>query len=215
MVAGTYPLFDAERGPAGCRPVPPQPMAGLFHPARGSSKVFLRRASPSLEELIAADAGLTARPIAHVALAVYAGFTAAHFFLLEGTVRDVMVATAALSVLAIAVSILLAHKNIISDQVLLMAVLSIATANSILHMGVTGEARQSTNFVLLIVAVGFFVLEVQTMAALLIALVAAWLFVMPRDVGEFTHYAFALLTALVLAITMGYIRRRMLRGRTS
>ncbi len=171
---------------------------------------WLRRTKETLADRIIADADLTGPRVAMVAAALYAAFSVAHALVLVGSTRAIMVSIAAASVVAIIACILLHAQQKMPSQVLLMVVLSIATLNSIAHMAITGDPRQTTNFMLLLIAVGFFVLEVQLMGALSIALFAAWLFVMPRDLDEFTHYIFAILTALLLGITMGVIRRRML-----
>ena len=85
--------------------------------------------------------------------------------------------------------------------------------NSFLHLYLTSEPRQTTNFMLLAIGVGFFFLSTRWFVLVLVAIIAGWGLVAYRagPAPAWLHFAFALFTATVLSILVHAVRVRMLR----
>lgn len=85
--------------------------------------------------------------------------------------------------------------------------------NSLLHMRFTNDPLQSSNFMLLLVGVGFFLLSTRYFAGALLVIFACWGITMQQiggDAATITHFSFGLLSAAVLATLLHYARKRML-----
>lgn len=85
--------------------------------------------------------------------------------------------------------------------------------NSLLHLYLTGEPRQTTNLMLLVVGLGSLLLSTRWFASTLAATLAGWgvIAVLSAPSPSWLHYGFALLTATVLSIIAHSVRSRTLR----
>ncbi len=166
-------------------------------------------------QAIQREAEVTGPPVAMVAFVVYALFTLSHAFLLAGSARLVMTLAAGTTAVTLLALTSLKRAGRLTGRRLLTTVLALASINSVLHLAITGQAQHSTNVIIVLMALGFFVLEPRRMALFGALLVAAWVLVMPRDSGLYVHYGFAVGSSLVLAATMGEIRRRTIFRLTS
>lgn len=156
------------------------------------------------------DARRVSTLLAVAATVVYTAFAISHWFVLDGNPQKVMVATAATSA-GLALIMLIAVRSVsFPSEYVVNFVLGLVTLNTLLHMYVTGDARQTSNVVLVIVAMGFFLLRLRTAIAAIAAVCLAWFFIMPPGADDLVHYTFSMASALVLAFVGGLVRRRLL-----
>lgn len=85
-------------------------------------------------------------------------------------------------------------------------------ANSVTHLLLTGDPKQTTNFMLLIVGAGSFYLSRRWLGVAISLIVAAWWLAYLRlpARSDFIHYIFALVTATVIAFLTIALHRRAL-----
>ena len=83
-------------------------------------------------------------------------------------------------------------------------------SNSVLHFYLTAEPRQTTNILLIVVAVGFIFLSTRWYSAVLAVCLGAWLWLialLPPS-AEWVHYGFAMFEAVVISLVVHVIRVR-------
>ena len=152
-----------------------------------------------------------------VGLAWLAGFYAiialAHLALLPTEVSRVLVPLAVVSALVLMAGRRLLLARRIDERwahPIAAAVAGIALFDSLAHIAVTGEIWQTSNVVLLIVAVGSFLLSRAWLTAVLTVMVGSWIVVCWSFVADplWAHYASALSAAIVIAALINSVRRR-------
>ena len=87
---------------------------------------------------------------------------------------------------------------------------SLVLGNSLLHLGLSGEAWQTTNLILLVIGIGFFFLSTRWLALLLAATGLGWSGVVWLSAPSplWLHFGFALVTASMLAALVHTSRLR-------
>jgi hypothetical protein len=94
-----------------------------------------------------------------------------------------------------------------------MIVFAVALLNSVMHLGLTFEPRQSTNFALVIVGAGCFFLRRRWLIASVLSAAVTWIcavsFMPPSP--DWLHFAFMLLMATVLSVLVYTVRFRTFR----
>src|SRR5678816_4474007 len=88
----------------------------------------------------------------------------------------------------------------------------LAMVNSLFHLMITGNSYQTTNFMVLAIAMGSFLLSQRLFGYLTIALLGSWgcaAFVYSTSSTrlEWTHFGFALLTSTILGWIIFVVRR--------
>jgi diguanylate cyclase (GGDEF)-like protein len=145
-------------------------------------------------------------PISAGLVAVWLVFSAGHALILSGPIRSIMIVLAlGTSILLGALWLALRHFGPLAPRfahpVAATAALLLA-ANSITHLALSMEPRQSTNIALMLVAVGCVFTSMRWLLAILCVLVGAWLLA-AMHIGpspDWTHYGFMIFTASALSI---------------
>ncbi len=92
-----------------------------------------------------------------------------------------------------------------------ICIFALALLNSVIHLGLTFEARQSTNFALLTIGAGCFFLRRRWFALAVLSALASWMCVVsfaPAS-AEWLHFGFMLLIAAVLSALVYTVRFRL------
>ncbi len=163
---------------------------------------------------VSVDARRASGIVAAVAMCFYGFFAVMHWAVLEGDARMIMTVTAAASASIGLLMLILIRTAGFKGEFLVNTVLAMVAINTLLHMAVTGDARQTSNVVLVIVALGFFVLRRTHAAVAIVAVVATWALLVPGGTETYLHYGFSVGSAVVLAVIVGWIRRRLLFAAT-
>lgn len=97
------------------------------------------------------------------------------------------------------------------DNLLAMALVCLVLLNCTLHLLLTGDPKQTTNFILLIVGVGSFYVSARGLFFSIGLIVTVWVvaFVSIHS-GQLVHYSFAIFTASVISLLARYVRMRAL-----
>lgn len=146
---------------------------------------------------------------------VYTLLTLAHMALLPPRTARIMIPVAAgTAVFLFALRFLLARWKppAVLAHPIAAGILSLFSLNSLLHLYLTNEPRQTTNILLVIMGAGLFLLSDRWFFAVEIGNLLAWLLlvmVLPVS-GEWVHYALALLMGLVVAGITFRLRQRAL-----
>lgn len=146
---------------------------------------------------------------------VFTLLTVAHMALLPPTIAQIMIPMAAgTAVLLFTLRLLLASWKppALLAHPLATGILLLFSINSLLHLYLTNEPRQTTNILLVIMGAGLFLLSDRWFFAVEVGNVLAWLLViiaLPAS-DEWVHYAIALLMALVVAGITFRVRQRAL-----
>lgn len=171
-----------------------------------------RDASPPLEAIVA-----DALPPVTLGLAILYGLLAvAHQLLLPPTLRDFASLAAAASALLLAGVFASARAGRIpraSAQRAGAGVALIALANSVIVLVGLRDPIQTTNFILLVIGAGLLFLSHAWLALVVLTTVVAWGLIAltsPPD-PTWSHFGFALLTALVLSVAVHAARLRTFR----
>lgn len=144
--------------------------------------------------------------------ALYAVLTVAHLFMLTGDTRTIMMSVAASScAFLLSVRAAFAMKLIAREwhKHASFLVLAICWANCTTHLWLTGEAFQSTNLAIVIIACGFILLDWLEFAAIVGASWISWAtaFMFASTAGgdqHWVHYGLHLFEAIGFAIATQY-----------
>ncbi|MEZ4510971.1 MAG: GAF domain-containing protein [Chloroflexota bacterium] len=146
---------------------------------------------------------------------VFTLLAVAHMVLLPPNIARIMIPMAAgTAVMLFAFRFVLAHWKppAILAHPVAVGILSLFSINSLLHLYLTNEPRQTTNVLLVIMATGLFLLSDRWFFAVEVGNMLAWLLVvlqLPAS-SEWVHYALALLMGLVVAGITFRLRQRVL-----
>lgn len=156
------------------------------------------------------------RPLSLGLALLYAFFAAVHPFTLPADISGTMTVTAAATMVVLA-GLWTYVRRIppASERVhwLTAALTLLVLINSVLHLYLSGEPRQTSNIILVIVATGYLILSTRLFAAVLVTSVGAWVaiaLVLPVS-NEWVHYAFALLQATLISMVVHGLRVRATR----
>ncbi len=154
------------------------------------------------------------RPVGYGLSFLYLFFALAHPYAL-GREALPLVAIAILSAIVFALIAFRVNALALSDaKVTLISLVYVflVLVNSATHLAITGDAKQTTNFMLLIVAAGSFYLSRRKLALAIALVIGSWwaIFVTLPVRTEMPHYVFALFTATVISFLIVALRRRAL-----
>lgn len=155
--------------------------------------------------------------VAGASAAVFAGYTALHLVFLEGAARLVMTALAAGTALVFAAVFLLLRRRRLPSRwahPLTAALLLVVIANAVTHMVVTGEPRQSSNVMLVLVAAGAILLALRWLLAVLYLTWGVWAIgaFLVGSATQWSHYVVGMGSATVLSGVVNQLRRSSVRS---
>ncbi len=160
--------------------------------------------------------GLSLLPIVTGAGLLYLFFGISHYFVLEPPARLPMSVTALLSatgLLLIALYLRLRSAQIKRAHLWAGLTAGIVLLNCWLHLVLTGDSLQSSNFMLLILGTGVFFLSSRWYTSFLLFTVLSWVGAHYWFLGftnETVHFAFGLFSASILATLAHYARKQRL-----
>lgn len=160
--------------------------------------------------------GDTLFPVALGLGLLYLIFGFAHRFTMPAAIQPYMVVTAFGSTVSLMALAFIVRRRPVHNHYahpLSALIASFVLLNSIMHLRLTADPLQSSNFMLLLVGVGFFLLSSRWFGGALLVVFLCWGLTMMQihsDGATITHFSFGLLSAAVLATLLHYARRRML-----
>lgn len=149
--------------------------------------------------------------------AVFAGYTVLHPVFLDGTPRMVMTGVAAASTVTFGSVLVLLRWRPLAPRVahpLTAALLLVVIANAVTHMVLTGEPRQSSNVMLVVVAAGAILLALRWLLAVLYLTWGVWGVgaYLVGSASQWPHYVIGMASATVLAGVVNQLRRSSVRS---
>lgn len=160
---------------------------------------------------LATHRGETVIPLLIISLSVYVMLSIAHAFLLPADDAMVMASIAATTSVIISGMLFWVSRFHTSVRVALgfsVAVVALATVNSLAHILVTADIKHSTNVALVIVGTGYILLPSRLFAVTLFLEVTMWLaIVITRTSGQdWPHYLFMIIQAVFLSVLLDRAR---------
>lgn len=154
-------------------------------------------------------------PVCWVLATLFLIFAAAQAFFLPPQSAWIMTVSGMLSAVALAALPFSAShigKTAGSGHRGAAGVAGVVLVNCALHLALTGDPNQTTNFMLLVIGAGSFMLRIRWFVGLVLTVIAVWvsIAVSYRFVGLWGHFAIALLTATLIAVGVFVVRRRTL-----
>lgn len=168
-----------------------------------------RTLSKALNQVV----GASIRPVAFGLALLYSVFAASHLFLLPSWFRLPMAMVAGISALVYALVFLRLRTRVVPENWIppvSLVLYGIAVFNSALHLILSGDPLQSTNFALCVIAAGIFFLSWKSYGAAVSFTLACWLALAwgPAAQPQLIHFAFMMLGTLVISMLAFTIRRR-------
>src|SRR5512146_1180292 len=156
----------------------------------------------------------TLPPLGYGLSLLYLLFAISHPFVLGWPAAKTLVA---LSLVTSGISAILAYvigrrgPRAELDNLLALVLVCLVLLNCTTHLLLTGDPKQTTNFILLIVGVGSFYVSARGLFFSVGLIVAIWLAAfLPIHSRQFVHYAFASFTASLISLLARYVRMRAL-----
>jgi PAS domain S-box-containing protein len=150
---------------------------------------------------------------------LYAVFAVSHQLVLQGEMAVIMTAVASITALLLLSLRLLLGLRPPSNRwahPIGALIAALVLLNSLLHLHLKSEPRQTTNLVLLIIGVGSFFLSIRWLALIIAATIAGWISIAYSDWGAdqaqaWIHFGFALFGSVVLSFLVHKGRLRTFR----
>jgi signal transduction histidine kinase len=156
------------------------------------------------------------RPAAATMSAMYCAYSIGHYLLLTPAIAQIMVPVALLSALLNGIVWFWLYRRPLAVQyahLMIGGFAVVVVGNSILHLALTAELRQTTNIALAMIAIASAVLSVRWLIGLYAAVFVGWLITvaqLPPD-PEFSHYVVMLAAACLLGALIYVVRARTYR----
>ena len=156
---------------------------------------------------LATHRGETVIPLLIISLSVYVMLSIAHAFLLPAGDATLMASIAVVTAVIISIMLFWVSKFHTSASITLgfaIAVVAMATVNSLAHIFVTAEIKHSTNVALVIVGTGYVLLPSRWFTVTMFLQVTLWLaIVVTRTAGQdWPHYLFMIIQAVFLSVLL-------------
>ncbi|MFP4394493.1 MAG: GAF domain-containing protein [Anaerolineales bacterium] len=169
----------------------------------------------ALRRSLNADLRDSLRPITLALVVLFVIFTARHFFLTAGAVGRVMTISSMLTLtLLLALAWALNRWPLPPKyaHAVIFGLAMIAAGNTLLHMSLAADPLQTTNLLLIIIAVGFLCFSRVWWSVMAASIGAGWLIVALVVAESFTemwtHFAVALVSATVVSFIVHVARLR-------
>ncbi len=156
-------------------------------------------------------------PVGLCLAALYVLFAALHLFLLTGFMRDIMTPVALSSAAVCAGAALAAQAGRISTRYAYLPafiIFGIGVLNSSIHMWLSQEINQSTNFAIIFVAVGLFFLSRKWLIVSYAINFVVWISLaasLPDHRGEVEHFTIMNIQAMIIGFLAMTLRVRVKR----
>lgn len=204
------------RAGPGIRQGPPEGVGSPYGVKVAGRVVERTGVSPTAEETFdAAASAALPRLVATLAIA-FAAFAGLHLVMLDGAARAVMSATAAAVAAVLGGLFLVVRRRALPAklaQPATAAIVLLAVASAVLHLAISGQPRQTSTVMLLVVGAGAVLLSLRWLAATLYLTWGGWatgaFLVGPR--AAWPHYVVGMAGATLLAVAVNHLRRRNLR----
>ncbi len=165
-------------------------------------------------EIVDQWARVAVRPAALSLSILYAIFTVGHILVLEGTIRTVMAALAVVSAgLLFGIARLpLAAAPPRKVNAAAGGIAAVAIVNSLAHLGLSMEPLQTTNLLFTILGTALLIYSMRWAVSLLVVQIVGWWGIAWQHLAspEWSHMAFALVSATVLATVIIWGRSRLI-----
>ena len=161
----------------------------------------------SLDEEFRAHTSETLRPLASLATALYSFLALAHFLVLPAGLRLPLASLAALTALS-AAALRLRWARIppcpSTANLWTAYIVGIACFNSLVHLYLTHDAKQSTNMALLMIGSGYLFLSIPWFVSMLTLEVLAWAVVLSlyTNLDDALHFTFMVIIGLFLSVLL-------------
>lgn len=153
--------------------------------------------------------------IAPVMAVLYAIFLVAHYFVLPESARAIMMVSSFGATLVLAAISVYLYQNAVRESLahpIAALVMLVILINSGMHLYLSGESRETTNFVLLVIGCGIFFCSTRWLVSMLTLIVLTWLVIAypNRDDGDWVHFGFFAFQVVLISILVHTIRLRSL-----
>ncbi len=153
-------------------------------------------------------------PVLTALTVLYSIFAFSHVLLLQGTTAVIMCSVAALTALIYAtLRVMLGRRRLPAQRIhpLAAAIMGLVLVNSLLHMALVAEIKQTTNVALMIIGTGCLLLSARWTVLLIGLALVGWggvvgLILSPSP--DLLHFAFMLLGSTLLAGVVFTVRQR-------
>lgn len=154
------------------------------------------------------------RPVAVVMGIMYIVLACAHFFLLAGLTRQIMTSIAlGTGITFLVIYVRYQYFAWLPERAHLLASLGclLAGLNSLAHLWLVPEPKQSTNIALLLIAAGSFLLITRWYVVVCAIAFIGWAILALKSPPspDWVHFTFLLLESLALSVTIFTVRRRL------
>ncbi len=151
--------------------------------------------------------------VAVVVAALYAVFTVSHFLFLDPAIRLIMMGTAATSCLICLATFVYLKQRPVRHALahpLALLITAIITLNSGMHLYLSGEPNETTNFVLVLLGCGIFYYSTRWLLLALTLILGTWLGISGtiEQGNDGVHLAFFVFEISVLSLLVHTIRMR-------
>jgi len=151
--------------------------------------------------------------VAAVVAALYAVFTVSHFLFLDPAIRLIMMGTAATSCLICLATFVYLKQRPVRHALahpLALLITAIITLNSGMHLYLSGEPNETTNFVLVLLGCGIFYYSTRWLLLALTLILGTWLGISGtiEQGSDSVHLAFFVFEISVLSLLVHTIRIR-------
>lgn len=156
------------------------------------------------------------RTVALGAGIVYACLALAHYFLLSGVAAQIMTPLAAITAVSLFLFRLIAKRFKPPAHLahpIAAAIIFLLLLNSLLHIYLTNEPRQTTNVLLVVMGTGLFLLSTRWFLLTQAISMLGWIVVanLQPGGGEWLHFAIALFMGLIISAIIFRLRQRTLQ----
>ncbi|MEX2378931.1 MAG: ATP-binding protein [Dehalococcoidia bacterium] len=137
-----------------------------------------------------------------------------HFVILPDSIRVPLAIAEAVTAMILSATYLSLRRGnvpVSRTSAVVSAVIALALFNSLLHMTLAGELRQTTSVLVVLVGVGFLVLKTRWYVAAMTATLTGWaitISIIPSTQDDVIHFGFFVLMAAVISAVINFTRVR-------
>ncbi len=149
-----------------------------------------------------------------VYVALYLLISLAHWIVLPDTIRIPLLALSLLGLAAGMLAMWQVDSSFVQQRArhVVLALVVIAAINSAAHLYLSGEIKQTTNYIVLLLLVAYLLPGIVAFWGFVTVVLVSWVFISSSFVSDdFLHFAFALLLGVMSAGFMHGVRRSQLK----